>query len=173
MNCKQGTQHIVTQITNLLDCVDTKAYKQPLNIFKGSTLGQHFRHILDFYQCLLNGLDQSLVDYSSRQRDPKAEIDPGYARQAFMNLAVSVDQLPESQTVMVRTDFFNDEKNRRPIVQSSIGRELMFAYDHAVHHLAMIKIGIGVACPDLELDENLGMAPATVKYRAGNSNSSS
>jgi hypothetical protein len=64
----------------------------------------------------------------------------------------------------VKADFSADQRDARPIVQSSIGRELLFAYDHAVHHLAIIRIGIKAACPDVLLPASVGVAPATVKY---------
>ena len=43
-------------------------------------------------------------------------------------------------------------------------RKPMYAYDHAVHHLAMIKIGMKEACPAVRVGKNIGAAPSTVKH---------
>lgn len=168
MNCKEGAIDMARQITLLLDSVDRGDYDKPLEIFNGATLGQHFRHILEFYQCLLQGIDQEIVDYAKRQRDPRIEKDPISARHAFQDVLLAVNQLEEHKILAVKADFSSETTIERPIVQSSVGRELMFAYDHAVHHLAIIKIGLQVCAPQLQIDPNLGVAPSTVKYRAGN-----
>jgi uncharacterized damage-inducible protein DinB len=167
MNCKEGTIHIATQITTLLDQIDRYSYAKPLEIFSGSTLGQHFRHIVEFYHCLLQGIDNGLIDYANRQRNLNIEKDPVYAKQAFQEVLHAVEQLEENTELSVKADFSAENSKVRPVVQSSVGRELMFAYDHAVHHLAIIKIGLQADAPQIEVEPNLGIAPSTVKYRAG------
>jgi hypothetical protein len=53
----------------------------------------------------------------------------------------------------------------RPMATSSIGRELLYAYDHAVHHLAIIKLGIKAEIPDVEIDSNIGVAASTLRHQ--------
>ncbi len=166
MNCKEGAQHITGQITSLLAKIEEPHYAQPLEIFNGSTLGQHFRHILEFYRCLLHGVDAGVVDYAARERDPKIEQSPQAAKQAFQAVLQAIDQLNETQALAVKADF-STQTDVRPQVQSSVGRELMYAYDHALHHLAIIKIGMQLNTPKVELDANLGVAPSTIKHRNG------
>ena len=168
MNCIDGTHSMTIQITNLLKGIDNQNYAKPLEVFNGSTLGQHFRHILDFYRCLVNGAQTGMIDYASRTRDPQIEQNASYARQAFLEIAKAVEQLDASTPIPVKADFSDKDDLKRPIVDSSLGRELMFAYDHAVHHLALIKIGLQLGLPQLQIDENLGVAPSTIKFRAGN-----
>lgn len=165
MNCKEGAQHIAGQIVSLVSEIERQDYARPLEVFNGSTLGQHFRHILEFYRCLIQGAGSGLIDYANRQRDPDIENDPHFARRACQELVTAIAHLEEDQRIAVKADFSANGENERPIVQSSIGRELMFAYDHAVHHLAIIKIGLQTGFPKLRLDPNLGVAPSTVKFR--------
>lgn len=167
MNCKEGTVHIAKQITQLLDMMDGNDYAKPLEIFNGSTLGQHFRHILEFYHCLLSGAERGTIDYAQRERDPRIEQDPLIAKQAFERVLHALDRLEENRSLSVKADFSAENASDRPLVRSSVGRELMFAYDHAVHHLAIIKIGLHTCAPQVLIDPNLGVAPSTVKYRAG------
>lgn len=164
MNCREGNQHIIQQMTNLLDRMDNQIYAQPLEVFKGASIGQHFRHILDFYLCLLRGIPEGIIDYASRDRNPLAETDVQYIQQAFCHISQTMDQFSEEAPVKVWGDF-STQVTQRPELVSSIGRELMFAYDHAVHHLAMIKIGIAAVAPTLQLDHTLGIAPSTIKHR--------
>lgn len=165
MNCREGNQHIIRQMTDLLDTIDNQLYAQPLEVFKGASIGQHFRHILDFYLCLIKGIQQGRVDYASRDRNPMAEMDVRFIQQAFYNVSQMMDRFSEEVPVKVCGDF-SIQATQRPELISSIGRELMFAYDHAVHHLAMIKIGIATVAPTLQMDHALGVAPSTIKHRA-------
>ena len=164
MNCKQGTDIIIGQMIELLEKLDSKPYAQPLSLFNGSTIGQHFRHILDFYGCLTRGVASGRIDYADRQRDTRVETEPDYAATVFAAYSSAIQQLPEEVQVEIVADFSSDFNEERPVVLSTVGRELMYAYDHAVHHLAMIKMGLKVASPAVEVDRNLGVAPSTVKH---------
>lgn len=152
-------------MTELLDTLDNQLYAQPLDIFKGSSIGQHFRHILDFYLCLIKGIREGKVDYTNRDRNPMAETDVYFTKRAFCEIAELITQFSEGQSLQVLGDFSHQDVER-PELLSSIGRELMYAYDHAVHHLAIIKIGIATMAPDLKVEPNLGIAPSTIKHRA-------
>jgi uncharacterized damage-inducible protein DinB len=164
MNCKQGTDIIIHQILELLESIDNQTYREPIAIFKGSTIGQHFRHILDFYNCLARGAASGLIDYALRERNLLVETDTAFAHQSFREVASAIHQFQETTKVEIKADFTADNNAVRPIVSSSLGRELMYAYDHAVHHLAMIKMGLRVAFPHIKVEENVGIAPSTLKH---------
>ena len=78
-----------------------------------------------------------------------------------------IGQLNENHAVKVKVDFSSDPLVTRPMVLSTVGRELMYAFDHATHHLAIIRIGLKECMPDLELDKDFGKAPSTIKFEAG------
>jgi len=164
MNCKQGTELIVEQMIELLEKISPENYGKPLQLFNGSSIGQHFRHILDFYTCLMAGAAEGRIDYAKRERDAMIENDPQYAQKIFRDILVGTKGITENNPVEIVADFSSDLNQPRPVVQSSLARELMYAYDHAVHHLAMIKMGLKETCPNLEVDKNIGVAPSTVKH---------
>lgn len=166
MSCKEGNQAIIAKMISLLETIDNQLYAQPLDVFKGSSIGQHFRHILDFYICLIKGNQVGIIDYANRDRNPLAESDVLFTKQAFHQIAEKIMQFTDDEAIRVRGDFSMDV-TERPELISSVGRELMFAYDHAVHHLAMIKIGIEIAMPQIKMDHNIGVAPSTIKHRNG------
>lgn len=166
MDFKQGSTQMIKQITGLLQGLTPEQYAKNLDIFNGTTLGQHFRHILDFYLVLLKDYPTGLVDYTLRERDPKLETDPVYANETYLKVMEQVDLLDEHTLLKVKADILYCKEGDRPLIPTSIGRELMYAYEHAVHHLAIIRIGIENAFPDLEIAKEVGIAPATIKYRA-------
>lgn len=166
MTCKEGLRSVFGQMDRLLEQLSAQAYASPLPLFEGSSLGQHFRHIINFAECLLRGYREgSPVDYAARHRDLVLERQPEQVRAAIARLVRQMDAVPEEATVHVRADFFGaDQLEARPVVQSTFGRELMFVHDHAIHHLAMIKMAIRTCFPEVQLDPAFGVAPATLKY---------
>lgn len=164
MNCKEGTQIIVDQMTGVLAKLEAESYAQPLQLFNGSTIGQHFRHIIDFYGCLARGMNDGRIDYAKRERDRRIETDPLYASSMLEAFTESFRNCDESAAVEILADFSSDLNAERPVVKSTLARELMYAYDHAVHHLAMIKMGLKTLNSKVDLQDELGVAPSTLKY---------
>ncbi len=165
MDCITGTKNIIRQIKDLLELLDQNQYAKPLSIYNGSSLGQHFRHIFDFYQCLALDISNGSIDYGRRERDPGIERDPQYAKAAFTKIEQALIHLKEEAPIDVLADFSSDRSVRRPTVKSTVGRELMFVHDHAVHHMALIKIGFQIAFPELDFPINAGIAPSTIRHR--------
>lgn len=151
-------------MTGLLEKLDKEDYSRPLELFNGSSIGQHFRHILDFYDCLFRGLAEGRVDYAKRQRDLQMEQEPLYAAHILEGFARQVAGVDETQPVEILTDFSSELSQTRPAVNSTVARELMYAYDHAVHHLAMIKMGIKMTTAKVEVAPEVGVAPSTLKH---------
>ena len=164
MSSKQAGHDLVRQIDTLIQRIPDAQYQQALTVFNGSSLGQHFRHILNFYECVVQGGQGERIDYARRQRDPRIETETAYARTAYATMLQGMDTLDEGQAIDVVGDF-HAQANERPALPSSIGRELMYAFDHAVHHLALIRIGLAELGLTEADDHQLGVAPSTVRHR--------
>lgn len=163
----QGVEHLTQQMIQILQRIDQKAYQQAVDIYDGSTIGKHFRHVFDFYQCLIKGLTQGKIDYSDRTRNLHIEREPQTAANHFSNVLCQMNDLKMEAPIEVLSDFSDDDQSERVSYTSTIGRELAFIHDHAVHHLAIIKMGIKVINPDFELAQNFGIAPSTIKFTQG------
>lgn len=162
MQAKQAVLDIIQQINALLAQLEPHQYRKPLPEFDGGTLGQHFRHILEFFQCLEQGLPERMIDYASRKRNLLYEDNPALAARAFDDTAGIFDRCDDHTELTVRGEFGCET---RPTYQSSFGRELLFVYDHAIHHLAIINIGINCHYPEIRKDKDLGVSPSTIKAR--------
>jgi len=160
IHAHKAIQEVVTQIEAVLVQIEAQDFRRPLPEFDGSTLGQHFRHILEFFQCLEQGAKQGMVDYAARERNLLYEDNPALAAAALSDFTASMNVLSDDLVLSVKAEFGGEE---RPAYQSTLGRELLFVYDHAIHHLAIIKIGIRCRFPHLQIDKNLGVSPSTIK----------
>jgi len=162
MQAKDALLHTIHQISDLLGQIAPHEYRQPLPEFDGSTLGQHFRHILEFFICLERGIPSGTVDYASRERNLLLEDSPGVAKDTLENFALTLESIEPATPLDLKAEFGGSE---RPCYQSTVGRELVFVYDHAIHHLAMIKIGLRCHFPQVQADRDLGVSPSTIKAR--------
>lgn len=163
MQAKDALLLTIHQVADLLSQLAPHEYRQPLPEFDGSTLGQHFRHILEFFICLERGVPDGLVDYASRERNLLFEDSPGVALSALQAFVIALEDLQPNTSVELKAEFGGVE---RPCYQSTVGRELAFVYDHAIHHLAMIKVGLRCRFPHIQIDRDLGVSPSTIKARA-------
>jgi len=164
--CASYSRTIFSQVIDILDNISDDNYTKSLDIFNGSTIGQHFRHILDFYHCVFIGALHGEIIYSNRDRSPSIESNTSIAKDAFLALLQKIDSLSDETELKVLTDFHTQDNQHNVYVNSTVGRELMYAYDHAVHHLAIIKIGIRENFLCENIDESIGVAPSTIIHKA-------
>lgn len=164
MNCKLGAIRLIDDMLQILSKIEERDYNLALEVYNQSTLGKHFRHIYDFFNCLIIQAANPEIDYCFRSRDPKIEEDIHFAKEAFTQLKYKLTDLDESRQIRVHADFEIGD-GERPVVSTTLGREIMYAYDHAVHHLAIVKIGLKVLYPDQKINESLGVAASTIRHQ--------
>lgn len=152
------------QLKNLLSQISDLDYGKPLTIFSGSSIGQHCRHIIEFYTCLLNNLDSKSVNYDTRARDLTLETSPAYAITSVEKTIELLFQFTDLHTeieLIVEKDACSFEK-----VCSNFHRELHYLLEHTIHHFALIKIGVLNENFKINLPYNFGVAPSTIKFKA-------
>lgn len=128
-----------------------------------SSIGKHMRHILDHFFAIANA--DGLIDYELRQRGTTLETDPSQALAKLAQLKSWLSHMPQqqlAQSVMVRSDI-GINKQHIICVESTLGRELMFACSHAIHHYATLKQLYQQQCQQL-LSPELGLAPSTASF---------
>lgn len=148
-------------LSSSLRTLTCEEYARPIEIMHGATIGQHVRHILDIYLCLMRGLPSGVVNYEQRQRDPLIETDPSHA--ISMMDALKAD-LPEHDRHVVVEGCYDTDTGTMIHTDSSYHRELLYNFEHTVHHMALIRIGLEVS-GHTALPEAFGVAPSTLKFR--------
>ena len=67
------------QALALLDQMDDETFSTSPPGLAPHRVGSHLRHVLEFYQCFLDGLATSRIDYDARKRDESIERRRQYA----------------------------------------------------------------------------------------------
>jgi hypothetical protein len=148
-----------------LEVIDPVSYQSPLDLLSGSTIGQHTRHIIEFYTCLLEqsaGQTDPVINYAQRRRDHQIESQPDHAISLVNDLCTRLNDLDAAQHCFLDcTEHGQDNL----LVASTIGRELIYNIEHTIHHLAIVKIALKAAHPEIVLPEHFGVAPSTIRHR--------
>ncbi len=154
-------QHQLQSLQHLLEQLDNDAYNYPSKWLSKCSIGQHVRHVIELAQCLDNGYETGIVNYDERKRDKQIETDKQYAIAAIRDLLASVNRADKE---IIVEGCYNTEVENIASVSSTYNRELVYNIEHAVHHMALIKVGLREL--DIELaDDEFGVAYATVQYR--------
>lgn len=165
MEVIQASKHILEQLIKQIDKLNAEQYAKHLELLSDSSLGQHFRHIIELYECFFNQYQFGEVDYGKRKRDEKLENSPEFAIQKIESFIKQLSEIDVKTPLKLRSIFAGQANEESVEISTTIERELLYNIEHAIHHLAIIKIGIKHSYSEVSLVENLGIAPATIKFR--------
>lgn len=151
----------MSDIRCFLDQLDDAEFSKPLPFLSDASIGQHTRHLLDGYSCLMEQSAEQLVNYDLRNRDPRIESYTESARQRVDVIEAFLNNLDTCHEIQLEGCF----EDRKYESRSSMTRELVHNVDHTIHHLAIIKIGLKAYFDHVRLPDHFGVAPSTLTYR--------
>jgi hypothetical protein len=153
------------QANKIVSELDNRTYVQPAPGANGLRIGAHLRHVIEFYECFLQGIRDGLIDYDARRRDSVIETDRLAAIARLREIARDLHELASevsfNRCCLVRAEDagFDEEP-----VSSTAGRELQALFSHTTHHFALIAIALHAI--GIPFDPGFGVAPSTLRYRA-------
>ncbi|MEM9984986.1 MAG: hypothetical protein AAF804_07800, partial [Bacteroidota bacterium] len=86
MNLDRVACSVLMDTLFFLERLEREPYGRKLDVFSGSSIGQHTRHLVEFFQCLLVQAETGIIDYDARERNHRIETDPDYAAKAIYEL---------------------------------------------------------------------------------------
>ncbi|MFA9221382.1 MAG: hypothetical protein ACEQSL_09360 [Sediminibacterium sp.] len=151
-------EHTLSELSHVIGQLNSSEFSSPLSVLSNSSIGQHTRHSIEMFQCLLKGYEGGEFSYDNRERNLLLETDIEFA-QHHLKLICSEINLPNKSLnstynlgesiIQVETNFF---------------RELVFNLEHCIHHNALIRIGVN-DISEIVISEHFGVAPSTMEYR--------
>jgi uncharacterized damage-inducible protein DinB len=155
------------QALRLLTVITDDNYRRSPAEFFPHRVGGHLRHIIEFYECFLDGLKSSHIDYDARQRKVSIENSRIVAMDSIRSVIERLEgnELIRIDSILwVRMEDCDQEALDDRFLTSSPARELQVLSSHTIHHFALIAMtltALGVA-----VDADFGVAPSTLRYRA-------
>lgn len=138
----------------------------PLDLLGGNTIGKHYRHIIEFYQCLIKNVE--VVNYDKRLRNTDIENSPVIANAIIEEILKHLKAENISDRQLCYCADFSETGNEEISVNTSFGRELAYNIEHAVHHMAILQMVVKHYFKEIELEEGFGVAASTLRYQQQN-----
>ena len=164
MRIKDTSINILCQLEELILKLSDKQYTESLECLMDNSVGKHIRHILEFYELMIDGFENGEINYDKRNHDKALENDRDLAIEKINSFKVLLESFDTDRSIDLETSYYL-ESDKTEVVKSSILRELVYNIEHAIHHMAIIKIGILNSFKKITLDEKFGIAYSTIKYK--------
>jgi uncharacterized damage-inducible protein DinB len=164
MQLKNACLTILDQLTEVVQQMDEKDFCKPSETLSNSTVGQHLRHTIEFFICLEQGFNKGLVNYDKREHDKLIESDKFLALAAMERIKEFVSHQNSDQVLHLEVGYERDSEACLTISTNYL-RELTYNIEHAVHHMAIMKIGIREVAAYVKLPADFGIAASTIRYK--------
>ena len=163
----QSHKSALLEIKKLTMVLSDEFYSSPLDILSGSSIGQHMRHIVEFYTCLLSQQQGQVINYDLRTRNQLIEEYPKSCALAIGDILAQLDDFASDfESKPLRFKNCNLETDMEfSGVTTSFKRELVYCLDHCIHHQYFIKIGLISLKLGHYIHEDFGIAPSTLMHR--------
>jgi hypothetical protein len=157
--CKQNLQ----EIKSLIVSIKNDHYLVKSKLLSGSTIGQHVRHILEFYICLMHGARKGTVNYDQRERDLELETNRQFAGYTIDKICSNLSVITNCEILDLECNFSSKEGSNT-IIKTSFSRELAYCLEHSIHHQALIKIGLIEQHAGHLIDPKFGVGHPTIRH---------
>ena len=165
MSLKSASTDIMMQLAEVIGQLTDQDYARPLAVLSGNTIGKHVRHILEFYELLVNSAQTGQLNYDRRQRDLRLEVDTDESLRRIGSIDRAIYRLDLNQPLHLEADL-SVAGIETIQIPSSFARELLYNVEHAIHHMALIQIAVQNTFPEVELPAHFGVAYSTVQHQA-------
>ena len=161
MSIQKTIAHSFSEIKSILLQFDDEMYQKELKIISDASVGQHFRHIIEFYTCFTEAQQTNLVCYDERNRTYLWETSIIETLAILNELKSEINSIDMNKIIQLRQNYFGESH----LIKSTNQRELMYCFDHSVHHFALIKIAIETHFPTIKVPQNFGIASSTIAFQ--------
>jgi len=118
-----------------LNMLDETHYQASFKPAFQATIGAHFRHVIEHYQCFFKQLDKQHFCYDLRSRNVKLEIDLEYAKTTISEI---ITTLQTTNLTLTSSVLYLSDETINTKIETSLLRELAFLQSHTTHHYAII-----------------------------------
>lgn len=155
---------ILNQLAEFVQQIKEADFVKPSPVLGQSTVGQHLRHTLEFFICLEQGFAEGKVNYDKRSHDKIIESDKMLALHAVERIKEFVNRQTHDRPLLLEVGY---ERHNDDCVcmNTNFFRELTYNIEHAVHHMAIMKIGVHDVAPYVNLSPDFGIAVSTLRHK--------
>jgi len=163
MQLSLACEAILNQLEDVVRQLADDDFCKPSASLSNATVGQHLRHTLEFFICLESGYEKGVVNYDKRAHDKLIESDRFIALSAIQRIRDFVTNKKSDQNLKLEVGYDRDSESYVTI-ETNYFRELTYNIEHAVHHMAIMKIGVREVANYVKLHSDFGVAVSTIRH---------
>jgi hypothetical protein len=148
----------LTENIDFLQQLTNEELTLPFPELGNATIGEHMRHIIELFGCLLENYEYGLINYDDRKRDLLLQTNKNEAIAIMEKYLLEIDK-PNKPLSLTHNCFSPIE-----LLQTNYFRELIYNLEHSIHHQALIKVAL-YRLPHIKISDSFGIAPSTLEYR--------
>ncbi len=161
MELRKNIEPVLQQLSQNLILLSNEEYTKKSVLLNGSSIGGHTRHVIELFQCLINGYDNGCINYEKRKRDVEIESNVSFACNLLTTIASNI-HMPNK--ILSLHGFYSETADDECIIDTNFYRELIYNLEHTIHHMALIRVAINEVS-NITLPEDFGVAAATMQYK--------
>lgn len=154
-----SSRQTISEFREILLLLPLGTYTKNCQELSNSTIGQHTRHIIELYQCLIAGYELEEVNYDKRERNKQIEQDLSFALEKLKEISNELERKDRALGIIYELN------GNQVLLTSNYFREVMYNLEHMIHHQALIRVAVQSFC-DMQVPESFGVAPSTLQYRS-------
>ena len=112
---------------------------------------------------MIEGFESGMVNYDSRSHDPSLERSREKCLQVLQQLKNRFLE-PVWPDPIELTGSYSLDSDKTFTLATNAAREIVYNIEHAIHHMALIRVAIQHEYPDIRIQEEFGYAISTLKY---------
>ena len=164
MNLSNACENILTQLADFVEQINEHDFSKPSETLSNSTVGQHLRHTLEFFICFEKGFGKGIINYDKRSHDKLIESDKFIALHTINRIKEFIQSLQTEKKLKLEVGY-DLNKEEFITIDTTSNRELVYNIEHAVHHMAIIKIGLREVADYVKLPADFGIAASTIRFK--------
>ena len=158
MELLEPTKSVFLQIQKLLSQITIEEYVSKCKSLSDATIGQHIRHLIEWYIELSNGYKDGIINYDNRKRNKLLETDIKFTIDTLNNLLQELNK--KDKTLFLAANFESENQNLIK-VKTTYFREVFGNLEHAIHHMALIKVAV-MENTNIKLPKDFGVAISSI-----------
>lgn len=154
----QSIKNNLSENIALLRQLTNEEFTQKNPELSNATIGEHMRHIIELFQCLLENYEHELINYDARKRDLLLQTDKNAAISIIEKFANEIEK--PNKSLSLAHNYFSPIE----VLPTNYFRELLYNLEHSIHHQALIKVAL-YNFPHIKISASFGVAPSTLEYK--------
>lgn len=164
MSVNLSAIRLLDQLTAVVGSISDEQFCRKVAVLSDSTIGQHVRHTLEFFLCLMDAKNEGHINYDARKHDKFIEQETQLALSVIKSIVEFLEKETEDFALSMTANY-ELEEDHNEVIATNFRRELAYNIEHAIHHMALLKIGFRAVCPEVALPAHFGVASSTVRFQ--------